>query len=96
MPTNFTVVPVDNGRNSPQENSNDDNILREEDEDVAAVTWLRQRRKCPDPYAEPAVGKTQNRKSGTGSKSATGNPQTEQYNPIGIIQRGNQKPVQSP
>lgn len=35
MPTNFTVVPVDDGRNSPQENSNDDNILREEDEDAA-------------------------------------------------------------
>ncbi|XP_060725647.1 solute carrier family 12 member 7 isoform X3 [Tachysurus vachellii] len=35
MPTNFTVVPVDDGRNSPQENSNDDNILREEDEDSA-------------------------------------------------------------
>ncbi|KAK3549325.1 hypothetical protein QTP70_034551 [Hemibagrus guttatus] len=33
--------------------------------------WLHQRRKCPDPYAEPVVGKTQNRKSGTGSKSAT-------------------------
>ncbi|XP_058269367.1 solute carrier family 12 member 7 isoform X7 [Hemibagrus wyckioides] len=35
MPTNFTVVPVGDGRNSPQENSIDDNILREEDEDVA-------------------------------------------------------------
>ncbi|KAK3540921.1 hypothetical protein QTP86_005818 [Hemibagrus guttatus] len=35
------------------------------------VTGLRQRRKCPDPYAEPAVGKTQYRKSGTGNKSAT-------------------------
>ncbi|XP_053351369.1 solute carrier family 12 member 7 isoform X6 [Clarias gariepinus] len=33
MPTNFTVVPVDDGRNSPQEDSNDDNVLREEDED---------------------------------------------------------------
>ncbi|KAK3572969.1 hypothetical protein QTP86_011814 [Hemibagrus guttatus] len=36
------------------------------------VTGLRQRRKCLDPYAEPAVGKTQYRKSGTGNKSATG------------------------
>nr|UQS87556.1 solute carrier family 12 member 7b [Rhamdia quelen] len=35
MPTNFTVVPVDDGRNSPQEDSNDDNVLREEDEDAA-------------------------------------------------------------
>ncbi|KAF5899356.1 solute carrier family 12 member 7-like isoform X5, partial [Clarias magur] len=33
MPTNFTVVPVDDGRNSPREDSNDDNVLREEDED---------------------------------------------------------------
>ncbi|XP_047014052.1 solute carrier family 12 member 7 isoform X3 [Ictalurus punctatus] len=35
MPTNFTVVPVDDGRNSPQEDSSDDNVLREEDEDAA-------------------------------------------------------------
>lgn len=35
MPTNFTVVPVDDGKGSPQEDGNDDNILREEDEDAA-------------------------------------------------------------
>lgn len=35
MPTNFTVVPVDDGRNSAQEDSNNDNVLREEDEDAA-------------------------------------------------------------
>lgn len=35
MPTNFTVIPVDDGRNSPQEDSSDDNVLREEDEDAA-------------------------------------------------------------
>lgn len=41
MPTNFTVVPVGDGRNSPQENSNDDNILREEDEDISGEpTWF--------------------------------------------------------
>ncbi|KAI1889007.1 hypothetical protein AGOR_G00174620 [Albula goreensis] len=31
MPTNFTVVPVEDGGKSPQDH--DDNILREEDED---------------------------------------------------------------
>ncbi|KAK3518564.1 hypothetical protein QTP70_002337 [Hemibagrus guttatus] len=40
--------------------------------ELFTVTGLRQRRKCPDPYTEPAVGKTQYRKSGTGNESATG------------------------
>ncbi|XP_060778435.1 solute carrier family 12 member 7 isoform X4 [Neoarius graeffei] len=35
MPTNFTVVPVDDDKNSVQEESTDDNVLREEDEDAA-------------------------------------------------------------
>ncbi|TSK16071.1 Solute carrier family 12 member 5 [Bagarius yarrelli] len=39
MPTNFTVVPVDDGRTLPQEDSNDDNVLREDDEDLAENMW---------------------------------------------------------
>ncbi|KAK3554746.1 hypothetical protein QTP70_033440 [Hemibagrus guttatus] len=45
------------------------------DHDVV-VARLRQRRKCPDPYAEPALGKTQNRKSGTGTDVGTPKPRS--------------------
>lgn len=34
MPTNFTVVPVDDGRKSSQEDSDDNNVLKEEDEET--------------------------------------------------------------
>uniref|UniRef100_A0A9J8CH93 Solute carrier family 12 member 7b n=2 Tax=Cyprinus carpio TaxID=7962 RepID=A0A9J8CH93_CYPCA len=34
MPTNFTVVPVDDGRKSSQEDSDDNNALKEEDEET--------------------------------------------------------------
>ncbi|XP_036445211.1 solute carrier family 12 member 7 isoform X5 [Colossoma macropomum] len=34
MPTNFTVVPVGDGRKSSQEDSDDSNVLREEDEEA--------------------------------------------------------------
>lgn len=34
MPTNFTVVPVDDGRKSAQEDTDDNNVLKEEDEEA--------------------------------------------------------------
>lgn len=34
MPTNFTVVPVDDGRKPAQEDSDDNNVLKEEDEET--------------------------------------------------------------
>ncbi|RXN10947.1 solute carrier family 12 member 7-like isoform X5 [Labeo rohita] len=37
MPTNFTVVPVDDGRKSSQEDSDDNNVLKEEDEETALI-----------------------------------------------------------
>lgn len=34
MPTNFTVVPVDDGRKPAEEDSDDNNVLKEEDEET--------------------------------------------------------------
>lgn len=40
MPTNFTVVPVGDGRKSPQDDSSDCNALREEDEEAPGEPFL--------------------------------------------------------
>ncbi|KAK3570304.1 hypothetical protein QTP86_017185 [Hemibagrus guttatus] len=54
------------------------------------------RRKCPDPYAEPAVGKTQYRKSGTGNESATARRMDPNTSASGGAPSQNTSPIKDP